>query len=71
MDNKYLPTRKVGTSSIVGFITMVIIWAINTYTGTEVPAEVASAISVIVMALVAYFVPDASTADRRADDAPF
>lgn len=72
MDNKYLPTRKVGSSAIGGAVASVVIWIITTYTGAELSPEVAAAITTIVMALVAYLVPDHSTLDRRASsNAPF
>jgi len=61
MGNKYIPTRKVGSSAIGGALATIVIWAINTYSGVEMPPEIAAAITTIIVALIAYLVPDAST----------
>jgi hypothetical protein len=58
----YVPTRKVGASALAGALSVIIVWAVNTFvlTGTiKITGEVASAFTTILTFLVGYFVPEA------------
>lgn len=55
-----LPTRKVGSGALAGAVTVIVLWIINTATGVEVPPEVASAITFLLMFAASYFVPEGS-----------
>lgn len=63
-----MPTRKVGSSAIGGALATIVIWAVNAYSGVEMPPEIAASITTIIMALIAYFVPDASTGYNEPDE---
>ena len=54
-----LPTRKVGSGALAGAITVIIVWVINAFTGVEIPPEVSSAITLVLMFGASYFVPEA------------
>lgn len=54
-----LPIRKVSSAGIAGAIATTFLWIIKTYAGVEPPAEVQSAVIIVFMALVAYFMPPA------------
>lgn len=53
-----LPTRKVGSGALAGAVTVIVLWIINAATGVDVPPEVASAITFVLMFAASYFVPE-------------
>ena len=62
------PTRKVAASGIAGALSVVLIWAARQFAHTEVPPEVASAITIILAFLVGYITPPAD--GEVIDDVP-
>ena len=60
MNKSALPTRKVGSGALAGAVTVVFVWILD-LTGLDVPAEVASAITLILMFAASYFVQDSPT----------
>ena len=52
------PDRKVQVGAGMGGLAAIIAWALNTYTGAAVPAEVAVAGSTFLTFIVQYFVPN-------------
>jgi putative flippase GtrA len=57
-----LPTRKVGSGALAGAVTVIAVWIIDLF-GVEVPPEVASAITLILMFVTSYFVRDSSSGE--------
>jgi hypothetical protein len=55
------PTTKVMYGGIAGAISIVIVWALNEFkilpNGTQIPGEIASAITTILTFVVSYVVP--------------
>jgi hypothetical protein len=51
------PLNKVIGGAFAGAVTIVLVWAVKQFASVEVPAEVASALTTIVSAAVAYLVP--------------
>lgn len=59
----YVPSRKVSSSALAGAISITVVWAVNNFampTGTEIPGEVASALTTILSSLVGYLVPESA-----------
>jgi len=57
-----MPTRKVGSAAFGGAIATILIWVFNTYfLSVPIEGEIAAAVTTVVMSVVAYLVPDAST----------
>jgi hypothetical protein len=55
------PTRKVTMGAIGGVpFAVLIVWALTTYGGVEVPPEVGGAIGAIATCLLSYLVPEGS-----------
>ena len=54
-----MPTRKVGAGLLAGSLTVILIWAMKQYGGTDIPGEVGSAITTILTFFTSWFVPDA------------
>lgn len=54
------PTRKVTAAGLGGALTVIIVFVINSL-GTEVPGEVASAITTVVTFLAGYFIKERAT----------
>jgi hypothetical protein len=46
-------------ASVAGAITVIVAWAVETWTPLAIPPEVASSSTAIIMALLTHFVPDA------------
>lgn len=59
-----MPVRKVGAGALAGALTIILVWAVG-LAGTDIPAAVASAITVIITFIVSYFVP-AESVDTEA-----
>ncbi|MBM7771987.1 Mg/Co/Ni transporter MgtE [Actinokineospora baliensis] len=55
--NPNLPTRKVGVSTAVGALTVVLVWIAGSL-GVVVPEVVASAVTVILASIAGYMVPE-------------
>lgn len=53
-----LPNRKVGAGALSGALSVLVMWTIGAATGVEVPPEVASAGTVVLMFGVSYFVKE-------------
>lgn len=51
-----VPTRKVGAGALSGALVTVVLWLVD-LTGTDVPATVAAAITLLITAGTAYMVP--------------
>lgn len=59
----YAPSRKVGASAFAGALSILVVWALNSFfftnpNGTKITGEIASAITTILTFSVGYFVPD-------------
>ena len=50
------PTRKVGAGALAGAVSVVVLWAIETFTTVDIPAEVAAAIATLIYFAVSYWV---------------
>ena len=61
-----LPQRKVAAGGIAGALSSIIIWAMKEYGGVEVPAEIAVAITTLVVFGLQYFVPNAAKEPQSA-----
>lgn len=59
------PTAKVGSSAAAGAAVIVLVWVAGLF-GLAVPPEVASAVSVLIMAGVAYIVKERALPPSRA-----
>lgn len=57
-----VPTNKVAAGGIAGVATLVIVAVVKAVTDTEVPAEVASAITVVVAFIASYFTREKASA---------
>lgn len=53
------PDRKVGVGAMAGALSILIVWGMTDGLGWEVPATIASAITVVVTFITSYFVPAA------------
>jgi len=51
------PTPKVTATVIAGAITVLIVWGLKQYGHTDIPAEAASALTVIISFIAGYFAP--------------
>jgi len=61
----YVPTRKVGAGALAGALSVVLVWALNSFlftnpNGAKITGEIASALTTILTFLVGYFVPDST-----------
>lgn len=54
--SKNTPDRKVAVGGAAGAITIIVVWAVG-LAGLDVPAEVASAFTVLVTFATSYFTP--------------
>lgn len=52
------PTRKVNVGVVTGAIVVAAVWAVQTFSKTTVPAEVASALTTLLTFIVSWVVPD-------------
>jgi len=50
-----VPTNKVIAGGVSGAVVVIAIYALNTYFGQHIPAEIASALTVVVSAVASYF----------------
>lgn len=53
-------SSKVGFGAVAGALTSVLVWIVGLL-GLDVPGEIAGAITVIITAVVGYFVPETAT----------
>lgn len=63
MATSYVPTRKVGASALAGALSVILIWALNSFVftsanGAKITGEIASALTTILTFVVGYFVPE-------------
>jgi len=61
--SQLLPTRKVTAGGVAGALSVVLVWAANTFwmpEAKQIPAEIASALTTILSFLVSYFVPEST-----------
>lgn len=56
------PDRKVTAGALAGALTVILAWMLREFAGIEMPAEVSSAVTVLVSFVVAYFVPNPTSA---------
>ncbi len=54
-----VPSRKTGSSAAIGGVTVILVWIAKAFGNVDVPAEVASSFTAILMAATAYVVPNA------------
>ncbi len=55
------PTRKVGAGALAGALSVILVWVMSEATfgpGWEIPAAVASALTVVITFCVSWFVPE-------------
>jgi putative flippase GtrA len=55
------PTRKVAVGGIAGAMVTVVVFVLNNYLKTPIPADVATALTVMLSFAVSYWVPPAPT----------
>jgi hypothetical protein len=55
-------SSKVGVGAAAGAVTIVLVWIANML-GLDVPAEVASAVTVLITAVVGWLTPETATID--------
>lgn len=60
------PTPKVAASGLAGAVTVILVWVAG-LAGLEVPAEVATSVTFVLMIAVAYMVPDGTGKRVRRD----
>jgi putative flippase GtrA len=53
-----MPSRKVNAGVLAGALSIILVWAIKQYGGTELPGPVASAITTVMTFVTSYFVPE-------------
>ena len=53
-----MPTRKVTAGALAGALSVAIVWAVKEFTGTEIPPEVASALTTILSLGTSYVVTE-------------
>ena len=51
-----MPTRKVTAGALAGALSVLVVWAVKQIAGTEIPAEVASALTTILSLGTSYVV---------------
>jgi len=56
--NSAIPTNKVQAGILAGALAAIAAWALKTWGHTEMPAEIAVALSTVITFGVQYFVPD-------------
>lgn len=59
----HAPTRKVGAGAVAGALSVILVWALNSFvftspSGAKITGEIASALTTILTFLVSYFVPE-------------
>lgn len=52
------PTTKVTAGTIMGAVTTLVIWGLESFAGVEVDPQAAAAIATLAFAVTAYLVPD-------------
>ena len=59
--SRFIPSRKVGVGTLAGAVTIVFVWALNTYAiaGHPIPAEIGSAITTVFTFVLSYLAPEA------------
>src|SRR4051812_11717269 len=57
--NSLVPTRKTGSSTVAGALTFFVVWGLHEFAHIELPPEGASSLTLLLMALTSYFVPNA------------
>ena len=61
------PTTKVISGGVAGAISVLVVWAVNSFkllpSGTQIPGEIASALTTILSFAVSYFVPPSARDD--------
>lgn len=60
MSTTYLPNRKIAAAGIGVPISVVLAWAVQTFAGVEIPAEVATAIGGLISTFLGYMVPESA-----------
>ncbi len=56
-----VPSTKIAAGGAAGALSTIIVWILGEFE-VDVPAEIAAAITVLVMSLTSYFVPERKTA---------
>lgn len=51
------PIQKVSAAALAGFVTTILIWILKTYAATDLPPDVAGAVTGIIMVATAYVTP--------------
>lgn len=52
------PSRKVGAGALAGGLSIILVWAVKQFAHLEIPAETASAITVVITFGTSYFVSE-------------
>jgi hypothetical protein len=64
------PSRKVAVGLLAGAVMTILAWVSKTYTGIEIPAEVALAGSTVITFAIQYFVVDKETTNAPETNVP-
>ncbi|HEY7483139.1 MAG TPA: hypothetical protein VH912_01635 [Streptosporangiaceae bacterium] len=75
-DKRVAPEKKVTAATLAAAVTTIVIWILRTFAHIDIPAEVAVAISTVVVAVAGYMAPHthrpdlAAPANTKADSGP-
>ena len=63
--SSYAPTRKVGAGALAGALSIILVWALNSFAftdpnGMKITGEIASALTTIMTFVTGYFVPESA-----------
>jgi len=53
-----MPNRKVGAGALAGAISVLLVWLVKHFSGTDIPAEQASGLTTIITFITSYFVTE-------------
>lgn len=53
-----MPSRKVNAGVLAGALSVILVWGIKHFGGTELPGEVASGVTTLLTFITSYFVPE-------------
>jgi hypothetical protein len=52
-----MPEKKVTAATLGAAVTTIVVWILRTFLDIDIPIEVASAMSIVVVAIAGYFAP--------------
>jgi hypothetical protein len=61
-----VPEKKVTAATVAAALVTIVVWVLRTFADVEIPAEVAVAISTVLVAIAGYFAPHTHRPDLAA-----